>query len=267
MARMESLNSHPMSGGAVEALVRRDRIVVAVALVAITGLCWAYIFNLAGAMGSAMPTMGGKAMDWHGTDALMMFVMWLVMMTGMMIPSAAPMIMLYGLVIRKQAGRGVVFAPTGAFASGYLIAWAGFSAVATGLQWGLEQTGLVTSMTSAASPWFAGLLLIAAGLYQWTPLKGACLTHCRNPMEFLSRSWRRGTGGAIVMGAHHGLYCIGCCWALMLILFAGGVMNLLLVAGIALLVLIEKLAPAGRFAASLTGGGAILFGLGIILFA
>lgn len=251
----------------METLIRRDRAIVASALVVITGVCWAYLIHLAAAMSGSMPAMNAVMMGWSVTDAALMVVMWAVMMTGMMLPSAAPMILLYGLVIRKQAGRGIVFAPTGAFAGGYLVAWTGFSFVATGLQWGLEQTGLVTSMSSAATPWFAGALLIAAGFYQWTPLKGACLTHCRNPMEFLSRSWRSGTGGAVLMGLHHGLYCIGCCWALMLILFAGGVMNLLLVAGIAALVLIEKIVPAGRAAAYVTGGGAIAAGIGVILIA
>ncbi|MBT5046869.1 MAG: DUF2182 domain-containing protein [Rhodospirillaceae bacterium] len=253
--------------GSIEALIRRDRAIVGSTLVAITGLSWAYLFHLTSSMNPAMPAMDAMIASWSTADALLMVVMWAVMMTGMMIPSAAPMILLYGLVIRKQARRGIVFAPTGAFAGGYLIAWAGFSAVATGPQWGLEQTGLMTSMISAAAPWMAGAILIAAGIYQWTPLKGACLTHCRNPMEFLSRSWRPGIGGAVVMGMHHGLYCIGCCWALMLILFAGGVMNLLLVAGIAALVLIEKIAPAGRGTAYLTGGGAIVAGTAIILLA
>lgn len=251
----------------IETLIRRDRLIVASALVVITGLCWMYMVQLAATMNGGMQAMESMAMAWTLSDVVLMFVMWAVMMTGMMLPSAAPMILLYGLVIRKQAGRGVVFAPVSAFAVGYVIAWAGFSAAATGLQWGLEQTGLVTSMTSMTTSWLAGSLLILAGLYQWTPMKGACLTHCRNPMEFLSRSWRPGTGGAIVMGLHHGLYCIGCCWALMLILFAGGVMNLLLVAGIAALVLIEKIAPGGRGVVYLTGGGAVAAGISVILFA
>lgn len=252
---------------ALESLIRRDRAIIVTALVAITGLCWLYLVHLASGMGAAMPAMDVMTMAWGPEDVLMMVVMWAVMMTGMMVPSAAPMILLYGLVIRKQAGRGVVFAPTGAFAAGYVIAWGGFSVAATALQWGLEQTGLVTAMSAAAVPWFAGALLIAAGLYQWTPLKGACLAHCRHPMDFLSRSWRPGVGGAVVMGLHHGLYCIGCCWALMLILFAGGVMDLLLVAGIALLVLIEKIAPAGRGVSYLTGAGAIAAGIAVILLA
>lgn len=251
--------------GRLEALIRRDRVIVASALVVITGLCWAYLLHLTAANDGMAPAMDALAMSWTAMDALLMFVMWTVMMTGMMLPSAAPMILLYGLVIRKQAGRGVVFAPAGVFATGYLIAWAGFSAIAATLQWGLQQSGLVTSMVSPATPWFSGVLLVAAGIYQLTPLKGACLTHCRNPMEFLSRSWRPGMGGAVMMGMHHGLYCIGCCWALMLILFAGGMMNLLLVAGIAALVLIEKIAPAGRMTSRLTGVGAVIAGIGILM--
>jgi predicted metal-binding membrane protein len=254
-----------VEASAVEALIRRDRAIIVASLVVMTCLSWAYLLHLSGAMGSIMPAAGAMNAAWSAADALLMLVMWVVMMTGMMIPSAAPMILLYGLVIRKQAGRGVVFAPTGAFAAGYLIAWAGFSVAATGLQWGLEQTGWTTSMRSMAVPGFSGALLIAAGLYQLTPLKGACLTHCRNPMEFLSRSWRPGTCGAVVMGLHHGLYCIGCCWALMLILIAGGVMNLLLVTAIAALVLIEKITPVGRGIALLTGGVAIAAGGALFL--
>jgi len=251
--------------GGIEILIRRDRALVLTALAGVTGLAWLYLRHLAGGM-AIMPSMAAMTTSWTAADFLIMFVMWAVMMVGMMLPSAAPMILLYGLVIRKQAGRGVVFAPIGVFAAGYLIAWTGFSALATVLQYSLEQAGLVVSMMSGAAPWFAGAILIAAGLYQWTPLKGTCLTHCRNPMEFLSRSWRPGIGGAVVMGIHHGLYCIGCCWALMLILFAGGVMNLLLVAGIAALVLLEKILPFGGKTVHMTGAAAVVAGLCVILF-
>jgi predicted metal-binding membrane protein len=250
----------------IATLIRRDRAFVVAALVMVTGLAWVYLLYLVDAM-NAMPSMAAMTPEWTPTDAVLMFVMWAVMMVGMMLPSAAPMILLYGLVIRKQAGRGVVFAPIGVFAAGYLIAWTGFSILATALQWLLGQTGLVNSMMSMAAPWFAGAILIAAGIYQWTPLKRACLTHCRNPMEFLSRFWWPGTGGAVVMGIHHGLYCIGCCWALMLVLYAGGVMNLLLVAGLAALVLVEKISPFGGKTPYATGAGAIVAGLCVILFA
>ena len=249
----------------LETVIRRDRAVILLALVVVTALAWLYLIHLANGM-NTMPSMVAMTPTWTVTESVLMFVMWAVMMTGMMLPSAAPMILLYGLVTRKQAGRGVFFAPIGVFATGYLVAWTGFSALATALQWLLEQTGLVISMTSGAAPWFAGTVLVVAGIYQWTPLKGSCLTHCRNPMEFLSRSWRRGIGGAVVMGIHHGLYCIGCCWALMLVLFAGGVMNLLLVAGIAALVLIEKIGPFGGRTPYFTGGTAVIAGLGLILF-
>jgi predicted metal-binding membrane protein len=190
---------------------------------------------------------------WSAHDFWLMLIMWVVMMVGMMLPSAAPMILLYATVRRRQQRRGHVFAPTGVFAVGYLLAWTAFSLVATAMQWVLEQASLLSPMMVSASPYLGGALLIAAGIYQWTPLKHACLQNCRAPAEFLSRSWRNGTGGAVAMGVHHGAYCIGCCWVLMGLLFVAGVMNLLWVASITALVLIEKITAGGHLFARITG--------------
>lgn len=191
--------------------------------------------------------LGVRAWTW--TDAGLMFLMWTVMMVGMMVPSAAPMTLLYGAVARKAAAQGSPLAPTAVFVAGYLSMWALFSAAATAAQWGLERAALLSPAMVATSPALGAALLIAAGIYQLTPLKRACLRHCRSPAHFLSGHWRGGTTGAFRMGLEHGAYCLGCCWVLMGLLFVGGVMNLLWIAAIALFVLVEKLVPHG------VGGG------------
>jgi len=189
--------------------------------------------------------------------------MWAVMMVAMMLPSAAPMILLFAAITRRNRAKGHVMAPTGVFAGGYLVAWAGFSLAATGLQWGFDSLALLSPMMVSTSAVLSGAILIAAGLYQWTPLKHACLAHCRSPLYFLGHHWRKGTGGAFVMGIHHGFYCVGCCWVMMALLFVGGVMNLLLIAAIALVILIEKVAPRGDVVGRV--GGVVLVLLGLYL--
>ena len=224
----------------LESVLKHDRCFVLAGLAGATALAWAYLAVMAGDMDAmAMPVVGA----WSVWDFWLMAVMWAVMMVGMMLPSAAPMILLYATVSRKQRKRGHVFAPTGLFAAGYVVAWTGFSLAATVLQWALAQVVLSSPMLISTSPYLGGALLIAAGVYQWTPLKHACLENCRSPAEFLSRSWRHGTVGAITMGIHHGAYCVGCCWVLMGLLFVAGVMNLLWIAALAAFVLIEKIAP------------------------
>ena len=247
-------------GAALAGVLQRDRAVTLASLVAVTALAWAYLVALAGDMG-AMPQVA----PWTALDAAMMFVMWAVMMVGMMLPSAAPMILLYAAVSRKQRGRGQVFAPTGAFAAGYLVAWTLFSLAATALQWALEQAALLSPTMVGASAWLGGGLLIAAGVYQWTPLKHACLENCRSPVAFLSRIWRKGAGGAVAMGVHHGAYCVGCCWFLMALLFVGGVMNLLWVAAIAAFVLLEKIVPHGHLVSRASGAFLALAGVYVLV--
>jgi predicted metal-binding membrane protein len=236
------------SANSLEMFLKRDRGFVLAGLAGTTALAWTYLVSIAADMDATLisaMTMAQIA-PWSVHDFWLMFIMWVVMMVGMMLPSAAPMILLYAAVRRRQQGRGHVFAPTGVFAVGYLVAWTAFSLVATAMQWVLEQASLLSPMMVSASPYLGGALLIAAGIYQWTPLKHACLQNCRAPAEFLSRSWRNGTGGAVAMGIHHGAYCIGCCWVLMGLLFVAGVMNLLWVASITALVLIEKIAAGGH---------------------
>ncbi|MEE8506285.1 MAG: DUF2182 domain-containing protein [Kiloniellales bacterium] len=250
-------------GSALETLLKRDRAVVLSGLAGIAAIAWVYLFVVAADMGDmgAMATMQVK--PWVPLDFLLMFLMWTVMMVAMMVPGATPMILLFAAINRKQREKGHAVASTGTFAAGYLTVWAAFSLAATLLQWGLEQVALLSPMMVSTSPVLGGGLLIAAGVYQWTPLKHACLKHCRSPLHFLAHGWRKGSGGAFTMGLEHGAFCVGCCWFLMGLLFAGGVMNLLWVAAIAAFVLVEKVLPYGVLSGRLSG--ALLTGAGLIV--
>ena len=197
----------------------------------------------------------------HPAPIALTVLMWVVMMAAMMLPGTLPTVLLYGALVRKNAERGTVLPSTWVFVAGYVLAWTGFGVAAAVLQMMLEQAGLLTPMMSSASRWLTGGLLLAAGIYQLTPLKAACLTQCRNPVQFLMARWHPGATGALRMGMAHGAYCVGCCWALMLLLFAVGVMNLLWVALIAAFVSIEKLLPAGRLTGRFAGAGLIVVGL------
>jgi len=178
----------------------------------------------------------------------------------MMLPSTAPAILLVATLARRPAA-GFVPGVAAFFTSGYLLVWIGFSIAATGLQWGLAEAGLLSGTMAAANRAVAGGVLIAAGLYQWSPLKDACLRHCRSPVAFLVGHWRKGAAGAVANGLRHGLFCLGCCWMLMALLFVGGVMNLAWVAAIALIVLVEKMLPAGRWMGRAIGGLFVAWGV------
>jgi predicted metal-binding membrane protein len=176
------------------------------------------------------------------------------MMIGMMTPSAAPAILIYARVGREAVAQGRPFASTTWFAAGYLLAWTAFSVAATSAQWALQRAALLTPMMAAASGTLGIIVLIVAGLYQWTPLKDACLSHCRSPLTFiLSRGGFRGDAGSFSIGWRHGLYCVGCCWALVALLFVLGIMNLFWIAALAILVLLEKVIPSGRIIARIVG--------------
>lgn len=238
-------------------LSRRDRLVVLAALTGIFGLAWAYLYVHVTEMNTMMALK-----PWGGIDFTLMFLMWAVMMVAMMVPSVTPVVLLYAAVLRKVAPRQPYGTSVGGFVLGYVTAWSVFSLGATALQWALEQLALLSAMMRGSTALFGGLLLITAGGYQWTPAKDACLEHCRTPLEFIARYWRAGSSGAIWMGAVHGSYCLGCCWALMGLLFVGGVMNLLWVALIAIFVLLEKVAPTGNILGRrLSGLGLIVTGL------
>jgi predicted metal-binding membrane protein len=196
--------------------------------------------------------------------AVMMFLMWWVMMIGMMLPSALPMTLTFATVNRRRRELGTPYVPTAVFVAGYVLAWGAFSMAASALQWGLERAALMTPMMHTSSSLLGGLLFVAAGLYQLTPLKHACLRRCRSPLAFVLERWHDGTAGALRMGAEHGGYCLGCCALLMALLFVGGVMNLLWVAAIAAWVLVEKILPAGEALARGAGVAAMALGAWMI---
>ena len=228
---------------------------IGAALLLVTVLAWWYLLHLARAMESTsvIDAMVPIAQPWRGADIGFTFVMWTVMMTGMMLPSTMTMVMVFVTIQRKRAEQGKWQAPTVLFVLGYLTAWTGFSVAATLTQWSLHAVALLSPMGVGTSSWLGASLLIAAGMYQWTPLKFACLSKCRSPLGFFITEWRGGAHGALLMGLRHGLFCTGCCWALMVLLFVGGVMNLLWVVVIAGFVLLEKMIPAGELVAKLAG--------------
>ena len=246
-------------------LMLRQRVVIAAALAGLTALCWLYLLIVA----ADMRAMGDMAMPMPmepkgAVDLVLLLAMWWVMMAGMMLPGAAPMILTFATINRRRRARAQPYAPTALFAAGYLLAWGGFSVAATLGQWGLERLALLSPIDmTTTSARLGGLLFVAAGLYQLTPLKQACLLVCRSPFDFVVNHWRDGAVGALHMGLAHGLYCLGCCWILMALLFVGGVMNLLWVAVLAAVVMVEKLFPLGFWMARI--GGLLLVGYGIRL--
>ena len=205
--------------------------------------------------------------SWDAAFTAQMFAMWTAMMAGMMLPSAAPAVLIFARVARSgpAADRPVLRAYL--FSAGYLLVWTAFSAAATLLQRELARAALVTPMMEAATPYFAAAVLAVAGLYQWSALKRACLARCRTPTQWLVEHWRPGAAGALRMGIAHGVYCLGCCWALMLLLFAGGVMSLWVIAGLSLFVLVEKLGSLGRRGDQLAGAALVVGAVGLALLA
>ena len=246
------------------ALPRRERAIIVAALAGVTALSWLYLLRLARGMEdmAAMPGMSMAPMlePWTVRDAALMFAMWWVMMVGMMLPSALPMTLTFATINRRRRERGSPYVPTTLFVAGYLLAWATFSLAATAGQWALERAALMTPMMRTSSSLLGGLLFVAAGVYQLTPLKRACLHRCRSPLGFVLQQWRDGALGALRMGAEHGAFCLGCCALLMTLLFVGGVMNLLWIAAIALFVLLEKVIPAGETLSR--AGGVLAIGFG-----
>lgn len=264
----------------LEWVLRRDRRIAVFALVLLTAIAWAYVLWLADSMRMGGMDMHGMRMDanpfgvamipslqpWSSVEFILMFVMWTVMMIGMMTPSAAPMILIYVRVGRQAATQGKPLAPAGFFAGGYLLAWTAFSLIATTAQWLLERASLLTPTMQSASAVLGGLVLITSGLYQWTPVKNACLKHCQSPLMFIQAhgGFRQTPLGSIRIGFHHGLYCVGCCWALMALLFVVGIMNVLWIAAISAFVLAEKIVPAGRTLPRIGGGALVVAGIWLI---
>ena len=239
----------------LESALKRERLVAAMLIVVIPLVCWAWIALMARDMYGAMlgPSAWMMTPDWDAPHLLLLFVMWVAMMTAMMLPSASPLVLLYAGALRtrgaEHAARRVY-----ALAGGYVLVWALFSVAATALQRGLSSALVLTPMMEPATPWLAAAILVAAGLYQLTPFKSACLRVCRSPLAYLLQHWGAGdTAAALRIGVGHGLYCLGCCWAMMLLLFAGGVMNLVVIVALTGWVLAEKLAPFGLYTARITG--------------
>ncbi len=259
--------SGPSSTSAIAALPRRDSILIISCISLATILAWLYLIHLdrqmspASSYDQAMAAMGMSSnTPWTATDLFLTFAMWTVMMVGMMAPSATPMILLFG-ASEVRAGNKMPVLGAGAFALGYLAVWTLFSAIATLAQRGLHQAAMLSPAMSVLSPRLGGAVLVVAGAYQLTTWKKQCLTHCRSPLSFLMTHWRPGRRGAFSIGAHHGSYCLGCCWALMAILFVVGVMNLLWVAALTVFVLLEKIGPKGALLARLGGVALIVAGV------
>jgi len=259
------------SDSVLEALLRRDRTVFVAGLVLVTCLAWTWLVLGAGMDMTAirmtrMAGMDGWLMQqaqWTPAYAGLMVSMWWIMMTAMMLPSAAPTLLLYMRVGRNRELSGSRVVPTGVFAAGYLAVWGCFSLAATALQWGMEAGRLMSPMLQTTNVWLSSGILVAAGAWQLTPLKSVCLRHCRTPIGYLVTRWRSGWWGAFRMGLGHGAYCLGCCWFLMALLFFGGIMNLYWIVGLSAFVILEKTVPLGHWLARATG--VVLLGWGLSL--
>jgi predicted metal-binding membrane protein len=264
---------------ALERVLRHDRAILVVAIAVIATLAWTYL--LFGASTSMSPfTMSTwrfplpaipavTTSEWTPAYAILMLLMWWTMMIAMMLPSATPLVLLHARVTRQnrfRQDRRLTLGHSGIFLAGYLLVWLGFSGVATALQWRLEAFGLLDGMTMwSSSTQFSAGFLIAAGLYQLTPFKAICLRYCRSPIVYLSSHWREGNLGALRMGLAHGAFCLGCCWLLMSLLFVGGAMNLVWIAGLSIVVLIEKLVPAGQWLGRFFGVLLLIAGISLSL--
>ena len=252
-----------MPASTLERVLRRDRTITVGALLIVAALAWFRVVQDAlGGMGvdQNMADMAMARMVWTSSTFAAMLVMWTIMMAAMMLPGAAPMILLFAALSRKQRERQAPYVPSAIFVLGYGIVWFGFSLLATAAQWALDTSALLSPALAITNRAVAGGVLLGAGIYQFTRLKTTCLNNCRTPLDFLMGHWRNGSRGALVMGARHGLYCLGCCWMLMALLFVGGIMNLVWVAALSLYVLLEKIVSGGRWLDRAAGLAFILWG-------
>lgn len=252
--------------------LNRERLPLIAGITLLVAISWLYLVDMAADM-AAMPmgdmehmAMEHMPMVWGALELTLLFVMWSVMMVAMMLPSAAPMILTFFTINRGRQNAQRASVPTTVFIAGYLVVWTVYSLGATALQWLLHSQDLMSPTMMINGGYLTGLVLMLAGIFQLTPLKHICLQHCRSPLNFLMSEWREGYHGAFTMGLRHGSYCVGCCWALMLLLFVAGVMNLFAVAIIAVFVLLEKLLPHGEVAAKALGLLLIIAGLGSLAF-
>lgn len=238
-----------------ELALKRERAVILAGLTLLTVLAWTYMWHLAQGMTNRMDKemVMGQIQPWGALDLGLAFTMWAVMMTAMMVPAASPMILLFADIQRKRRAQERTYVSTGVFVLGYLVVWYGFAAAASLTQGGLHTAALLSPQLTSTSPILGGVLLVTAGLFQWSPLKSVCLAQCRNPVTFLMTEWRDGTKGAFITGLRHGAFCLGCCWVLMVLLFVLGIMNLAWIAALAAFVLIEKVVPGGPWVGRITG--------------
>lgn len=240
----------------IDSVLRRERLFLGFVLILISSLCWSWMVLMARDMYGSMSGASAWMMTpvWDGTHLLLLWAMWAAMMAAMMLPSASPTLLLYLRAARMREADARATLRVYALAAGYLLVWAAFSIGATLLQIILATQDLLSPMMEPATPVLGAAILFLAGVYQLTPLKRVCLRSCRSPLSFLMRRWQPGWFGAFRMGAEHGVYCLGCCWALMLLLFAGGVMNLAVIAGLTAWVILEKLLPFGELSVRISAG-------------
>jgi predicted metal-binding membrane protein len=252
----------------LETALRWDRVIVGSGLAGITIFSWVYLISITREM--HWVDLGRHVLMPHpqhrgSHDLAMLCAMWSIMMVAMMVPAVTPTVLMFTRLNRSRHHEHTPYGETGGFLGGYLILWTVYSLLAGLAQWALHSTGLISDVMVSTSKVLGGLLLVGAGVYQWTPLKNACLRHCRSPLSFLMTRWKNGAAGALWMGLEHGSYCVACCWLLMLLLFVTGVMNLLWMGAITALVLIEKISPAGPWVTRMSG--ALLAGWGAWMFA
>jgi predicted metal-binding membrane protein len=251
----------------IQAVAQRDRLVVGLALASITGAAWFYLaheaagFAATGVCQCAAVMIGGPDLaPWSPQTLLPLSLMWIEMMVAMMLPAVTPLVLLFSKAVRNRAERGQPYVSTAFFLGGYFAVWTMFSLVAALAQWVLHGAALLSPQMTANSGIVGGVMFMAAGAFQFTPLKKACLNHCRSPLTFLMTDWREGRTGAFLMGWKHGLFCTACCWLLMLLLFAVGVMNLLWISLLAIFALSERIAPRAWHLSQISG--LILLGFG-----
>lgn len=251
----------------LQKLLARERIVLLAVVVLVAALSWAWIIAMSLDMYGAMDGWSAWMMTsaWDSTYFILLWAMWAVMMSAMMLPSATPTILLYLRTARAKEPASTNSVSVYALLGGYLAVWSFFSVIATGLQWLLASLALMSPMMESASPIVTAVLLTIAGLYQFTPLKRSCLRACRSPLSFLMQHWQTGTLGAFRMGLQHGTDCLGCCWALMLLLFAGGVMHLGVITALTAWVILEKLLPLGQWVARAGGIAMIIAAAWVLL--
>ena len=250
-----------MQNTTLQQLLKRDRLPIMLGLVILLAWSWWYTIDMAKMANANCPMLAKSAKAWTPSYFFMMLEMWVVMMMAMMLPSVTPMILMFASVHHKRRQQQKPFVSTGFFLAGYLIAWAGFSAVATILQWWLQNLSLLSPAMSSTNTILGGVILLCAGLFQFTSLKRTCLLHCSNPLDFIITNWREGKGGALIMGLHHGSFCIGCCWLLMALLFVVGVMNIAWVILLSIFVLLEKLLKNNNWLRYIAGGFFILWSI------